>query len=558
MRPFVGPTTGGRVTPRRVRPRVPAWKPPEPPSHIAAHIESARASERAGQPADARGHYEQALRSLRPSDARFAASLLRWIGSSYHRGEGNAGAALDCYVASLATARAHRNRRDVAHALNWIGILHQDHGRLDVADRLFDAARRTAWRVRDRRIVAMVEQNLGINCNIRGDLDEALKHYRRALDCYERLKATPYIAQVLNVLGMLYTDLRRWRLAEHAFTRSAALCSELGEVHTHAMVEVNRAELFMTRGAFQAAREACDRAHVLATVLGQRPTLGEVYRWYGAIHRETGDNEAAESYLREAFDIARSHEIPLLEAESRRELALLFRVQGRNREALEALLDSRRIFKELRARRDLAELGRRMAALEKEFLGVVEAWAESIESKDRYTHGHCSRVAEYSTTLARHMGFDDDAIQWFNMGAFLHDVGKMETPIEILNKPGTLTDEEFAIMKRHTVAGDEIVSGLNFPWDIRPIVRSHHEYWDGSGYPDGLAGEEIPLAARILCVSDVFDALTTARPYRPALSIGEALSIMTRSAPRQFDPVIFPLFCRLIRENAFPSLVAAA
>jgi putative nucleotidyltransferase with HDIG domain len=522
-------------------------------------VEAARAAERAGQHTEARAHYERALHALRePADGRFAAALLRWIGSSYQRAEGDGIAALDCYRASLTVARAHRDRRAVAHALNWIGILHQDHGKLDAADRLFNAARRSAWRVHDRRIVAMIEQNLGINCNIRGELDEALKHYRRALDCYERLGETRYIAQVLNVLGMLYTDLERWRLAEQAFARSARLCSQLGEVYTNVMVEVNRAELLVTRGNIESARAACDRAHALARTLGQKPPLGEVYRWYGAIQREAGDHESAESYLKGAYEIARGHDMPLLEAESRRELALLFRVQGRNREALEALLDSRRIFTELRARRDLAELGRRVAALEKEFLELVQAWAESIESKDRYTHGHCARVAEYSTTLARHMGFDDDAILWFHMGAFLHDVGKTETPIEILNKPGKLTDEEFAIMKNHTVAGDQIVSGLNFPWDIRPIVRSHHEAWDGRGYPDGLEGEEIPLAARILCVADVFDALTTARPYRKALSIAEALSIMTQSAHRQFDPVIFPLFCQLIRENAFPSLVAAA
>ena len=531
----------------------------EPPPHIAVHVETACAAERAGQHAEARAHYERALYALRePADGRFAAALLRWIGSSYQRAEGDGIAALDCYRASLAVARAHRDRRAVAHALNWIGILHQDHGKLDAADRLFNAARKSAWRVRDRRIVAMVEQNLGINCNIRGELDEALKHYRRALDCYERLRETRYIAQVLNVLGMPYTDLKRWRLAEQAFARSARLCSQLGEVYTNVMVEVNRAELLVTRGNIEAARAACERAHALARTLGQKPPLGEVYRWYGAIQRETGDHESAESYLKGAYEIARGHDIPLLEAESRRELALLFRAQGRNREALEALLDSRRIFTELRARRDLADLGRRMAALEKEFLGLVEAWAESIESKDRYTHGHCSRVAEYSTTLARHMGFDEDDILWFHMGAFLHDVGKTETPIEILNKPGKLTDEEFAIMKNHTVAGDQIVSGLNFPWDIRPIVRSHHEAWDGRGYPDGLEGDKIPQAARILCVADVFDALTTARPYRKALSIAEALSIMTESAHRQFDPVIFPLFCQLIRENAFPSLVAAA
>ena len=529
-----------------------------PGDRVAAAVDSARAAERAGRTTEARLLFERALSAIRdPQSAELAGSILRWIGST-HRVDGNTAAALDCFHASLAVARARRDRVDQAHALNWLGILNQDHGRLDAADRMFAAAARAARRARDARTFAMVKQNLGINCNIRGDLDTALRHYRGALASYERLGETRYMAQVQNVLGMLYTDLHRWRAAERAFDRSAALCGDLGELHTHTMVEVNRAELFFTRGEIDRARQACDSALALAERSGRPSAFGEVFRWYGAIHREAGETAASESILDRAVAIAREHDSPLLEAEARRELALLFRRLGRNREALEALLDSRRIFTELRARRDLAELGRRLDELEAQFLAVVREWAESIESKDRYTHGHCGRVAEYGTALARRLSFPEDVIQWFRMGAFLHDVGKTVVPIDVLNKPGRLTDEEFAIMKRHTVAGDEIVAGLNFPWDIRPLVRSHHERWDGKGYPDGLEGEAIPLAARILCVADVFDALTTTRSYRPALSVAEALAIMHEGRGTQLDANVFDAFVDLIRERAFPELVAAA
>jgi putative nucleotidyltransferase with HDIG domain len=138
---------------------------------------------------------------------------------------------------------------------------------------------------------------------------------------------------------------------------------------------------------------------------------------------------------------------------------------------------------------------------------------------------------------------------WFRMGAFLHDVGKIETPAEVLNKPGKLTPEEWAVMQAHTVEGDQIVAELNFPWDIRPIVRSHHERWDGSGYPDGLRGEEIPLSARVLCVADVYDALTTTRSYRPALPPREALRIMEQDAGRLLDAQLFSTFRKLLEER---------
>jgi putative nucleotidyltransferase with HDIG domain len=527
-------------------------------ARIAAAIEAGRQAEREARHALARSHYERALYDIADGeDARAGPSLLRWVGSSY-RAEGERRAALDCYIASLAAARALDQPGDVAHALNWVGIVQQDAGRLHSADRSFRKARRIALRVRDTQLVAMIEQNLGINCNIRGDLEAALRHYQRALSRYERLNEQRYTAQVLNVLGMLYTDLRRWPAAEAAFERSALLCAGLGERHTQVMVQVNRAELFVTRGQIDRAREACDRAHALARNLRLQPVLAEIFRWYGAIERESGEHQRAQRYLDQANDVASRHEMALLQGEVQRERALLFRAQGLNREALEALLHARRIFTSLQARRDLAEVARRLGELEEQFLEVVRAWAESIESKDRYTHGHCRRVAEYSTVLAAEMGFDDATLQWFRMGAYLHDVGKTEVPIEILNKPGRLTDEEFDIIKRHTTAGDEIVAGLNFPWNIRSMVRNHHENWDGSGYPDGLAGEEIPLSARVLCVVDVFDALTTTRPYRPALSVKDALEIMERAAGKQLDPTIFEAFRSLVSGGAFPALVAAA
>jgi putative nucleotidyltransferase with HDIG domain len=488
------------------------------------------------------------------ADAHLVAAIPRWIGATY-RLEGRVAAARDCFRASLAIARARRDWGDVAHALNWLGILRQDHGRLDSADRLFRSARSAARRGRARRTVAMVEQNLGISSNIRGDLRQALTHYRRALACYDRLHEPRYAAQVLNALGMLYTDLGRWRTAERSFARSARLAGEAGDLHTSVMVAVNRTELMVARGALAEARAACEEAHTLARRLGQEGPLGEVHRWLGVIRRESGALADAERALVHARSIARRRGIPLLEAETEREMAVLFRRQERNQEALTSLLASRRIYAELHAQRDLAELARRLDEIESQFLAVVRAWAESIEAKDLYTHGHCNRVASLATVLAGRLGFDGDTLEWFRMGAFLHDVGKMETPIGILNKPGALTDSEADIMRRHTVAGDHIVARLDFPWDIRPIVRSHHERWDGSGYPDGLVGGAIPVAARILCVVDTFDALTSERPYRPALSVTEAMRIMAEGTGTQFDPAVFAEFVALMHEK--PALVSA-
>jgi putative nucleotidyltransferase with HDIG domain len=273
---------------------------------------------------------------------------------------------------------------------------------------------------------------------------------------------------------------------------------------------------------------------------------------YGIIHRNVGKLHLSETMLRQSIQIAADARYPRVEAEAFRELALVLRALNRNREALEALNRSHALFIQLQAATDQADIRERITQLENDFLSLVRFWGESIEAKDRYTSGHCERVADYACRLATEAGMEEREIVWFRMGAFLHDLGKTEVPEEILNKPGRLTDEERAIMERHPVTGDEMLAPVEFPWDIRPMVRSHHERWDGRGYPDGLAGDTIPLSARILRIADVFDALTTARSYRRQLTPHEALAIMEEDIG-SFDPDMFAIF-----KEIFPEIIGTA
>lgn len=510
-------------------------------------VRRARAAERVGEHGRARKLFEEALHSGGAEDAPTEAALLRWIGVT-HRAEGDTEAALDCFRASKAAAVQRGNRADQAHALNWFGIVYLDRGRLDLADRMFGRARRLARQAGNRRLVAMAEQNLGISANIRGDVHGALDHYQRSLSCYRRLGEDRFTALVLNDIGMAHTDLGHWPRAAEALDEAAAICDRVVDLHTRVMVEVNRAELALAQHDLESAERSCDVALVLGERLGQEPVLGEVFRWVGAVRRLQGHQPEAEHHLLEAARIADQYGLPLLAAESQRELAEVFREQDRNRDALVALSYAHRLFTGLHASRDLAEVGRRLRELESAFMAVVQEWGESIESKDRYTAGHCRRVADYSVMLAKAVGLDPETLRWFRMGAFLHDIGKIAVPGSILNKPGRLTPEERRIMERHTEVGADIVAEIEFPWDIRPMVRNHHERWDGTGYPDGLAGHAIPLAARILCVADIFDALTTTRSYRPAFAPVEALAIMRDEAGQVLDPDLFARFETLIRE----------
>lgn len=180
--------------------------------------------------------------------------------------------------------------------------------------------------------------------------------------------------------------------------------------------------------------------------------------------------------------------------------------------------------------------------------GAVRALAEAVDAKDEYTRGHSQRVAEYARKLAHAAGHDEGFVELVYVTGTLHDVGKIGVPDEILKKTGKLTDAEFAMVKLHPELGERIVSQIPQLKETLAGIRNHHERWDGRGYPDGLAGEQIPILARILAVADTFDAMTSDRPYRPGMPIGRALDEIERGAGTQFDPEYAIRFVELFRE----------
>ena len=175
-----------------------------------------------------------------------------------------------------------------------------------------------------------------------------------------------------------------------------------------------------------------------------------------------------------------------------------------------------------------------MAALH---LRTIEALALAIDAKDHTTHEHLSRVRTYAVEIAQEMNLPPE-LEALRAAALLHDIGKLAVPEHIISKPGKLTPEEFEKMKIHPVVGAEILERVEFPYPVVPIVRCHHEKWDGSGYPDGLRGEEIPIGARILSAVDCLDALASDRQYRRALPLDQAMAEVAKLAGKSFDPEV--------------------
>ena len=206
---------------------------------------------------------------------------------------------------------------------------------------------------------------------------------------------------------------------------------------------------------------------------------------------------------------------------------------------------------------------KRIAVMEKAHRETIEALAVAINAKDEVTHDHVVRVQIYAAGVARILGCSPNDVEALRAGALLHDIGKIAVPDYIINKPGKLTAAEFEKMKIHTIAGAQILSRVEFPYPIVPVVRHHHERWDGAGYPDGLSGEDIPLTARILTVVDCFDAVREDRQYRKGMTRQEAIDLILRGSGTQYDPRVVGTFIAHLpefeaeiitnRENALPT-----
>ena len=206
----------------------------------------------------------------------------------------------------------------------------------------------------------------------------------------------------------------------------------------------------------------------------------------------------------------------------------------------------------------LEDARRHLADVDRLYLSTVETLAMAIDAKDDVTHSHVRRVQAYAVGMARALGFTDEStLKAIEAAALLHDTGKLAVPEHILNKPGKLTPSEFEKMKLHVDVGADILSLVDFPYPVVPIVRCHHENWDGTGYPRGVKGEAIPIGARILSVVDCFDALTSDRPYRRAMTEDAALGILRERRGKMYDPAVVDMFIKVFRDIPVASHDAA-
>jgi len=186
---------------------------------------------------------------------------------------------------------------------------------------------------------------------------------------------------------------------------------------------------------------------------------------------------------------------------------------------------------------------------ERAILETTLGLARAVEERDRFNVGHGKRTVEFAMLMGTRLHFTEDRLRFLRYAALLHDIGKIGIDDKILNKPNRLDEAEYDAIKRHPEIGEYILTPISFLRDIAKVVRHHHERWDGSGYPDGLSGESIPLDARVLCIADYFDSITSARPYRRPMETDLALALVTDEAGKTFDPMLAEIFVEALQER---------
>lgn len=500
--------------------------------------------------------------------------------------KGDVAGAMTSYRDAIAAAQAEADPRTLAVALRRLAVLHHHANEPDEARRLAERSYEVALSLGDPVLAAeaqnvlagfalehgelaaaqeryhqavalggadpllkgRVEQNLGIIANVHGDWVEARHHYERSLAAFVTARDERGCAIAYHNLGMVSADHGDWAGAERYLDHSRAVAARLGDVRLEGLARLNGAEVQLALGRVERGLTDANAALRIFTQLGSELDKADAYRVIGAAYRRSGQRELALARLDDAVGLSERTGATLSEAEAVRERALLFHDLGRNQEALRNLTRAHRVFGRLDARHELIDVAAKVRSLEETYLEVVREWGQSIESKDSYTFGHCERVATFGTQVAGALGVDAIGERTIRLGAYLHDLGKVRVPHEILNKPGRLTDDEFEVIKRHPVWGVELLSDVEFPWDLHPIIRSHHERLDGTGYPDRLAGDAIPLSAQIICVVDVWDALTTTRSYRGALDLDRALGIMEENR-HWWRPEVYAAFVATVPDT---------
>lgn len=454
---------------------------------------------------------------------------------------------------------AYRRLNDptgICKSLRNLGVIYIELGEFEDAEIAYGEAIEIAQNNQNHILYGDLNNNLGTIKNMKGDWQGALQCYNISKEVYENQGEVRKSAYTLNNIGITLLEREQYDTALSSFVDALKVADSIKDAPLSLILNINLTDLYLKKGQVLEAATCCHNAFSYLSSEGLRNgQLAETKKLAGRISLLEKDFETAARDFDEALDICEELGLQFLEAEILSEKGNLYLHIGHHMEALQTLEKSFRQFSQMDATGQVEKTEKLIASIEELYLKIFESMAYKVDQKDHYTKGHSDRVANLALEIARELRLPDSEIKAIVGGALLHDLGKLEIPDEILKKPGRLTKEEYDIVKNHPDLGVSHLSGMNFPWDIIPMIRYHHEQFDGGGYPTGMSGEMIPLGARVICVADVFDALTSERPYRAAFSSEKALHVMKDEMEKAFDPVMLDMLIRLTRAGKIDYIV---
>jgi len=448
---------------------------------------------------------------------------------------------------------AYRRLNDIpglCKALRNLGVVYVELGEFEEAENTFAEAIDASRQIDDQVVYADLVNNLGAIMNMKGNHERALALYQESLQIYQALNEVRKSAYTTNNVAITLAEQGQNDEALEYFKSAYAIATSMKDAALIMIVDINLADIYLKKGDAEAAKEHCRRAqqHMIESkqINGH---LVETKKIIGKIACHEKDYDTALENLTEAVHISRNIGAKYLEAEVLMERGKLYRSMGKHFDSLTDLEVSYHIYTSVKADNKREQTEEVINSIEQLYLEVFNQLAQQVDFKDKYTKGHSDRVASLALILAKELGLRPNGLKTIVAASLLHDLGKIKIEDSILNKAGKLDDDEFNIIKKHPELGVELLRGKEFPWDIKPLVLHHHEKINGLGYPLGLKGEDIPLGARIICIADVFDALTSDRVYRTAFSTDKALQIMEDESGTTFDPVLLQCFVIMIRQG---------
>jgi putative nucleotidyltransferase with HDIG domain len=417
--------------------------------------------------------------------------------------------------------------------------------------------------------IASTTNNIGIIYHDLNEYEKALKFAEKSLKAFTELEDDLGIATSYNNLGTVLKDQGNLDTAQEHYLKAYEIFKRIGYNTGHSAACNNLGEILTLKGEFKQSEFYLNEAFNIAIEIGARDRELTAYKNLSTLCSEKGDyKEALNHYMKyselsqQIFSEESTRNMVQLqikfETERKKKEAEIYRLK--NIELQKEISDRISIEDELRKHQNqleeminerTVELIKSFNKLERGFQGTIILVSKITELRDPYTSGHQIRVAKLASAIAREMKLPEEKVEAIHIASLVHDIGKINVPQEILSKPGVLSDLEMRMIQIHPQAGCDILSEINFPWPIAEIVREHHEHYDGSGYPQGLKADSIMIEARIICVADVIEAMSSHRPYRPVLGLENAVREITDNRDVLYDRDVVNACRRVIIDKGF-------